>query len=83
MNATADHPSGPARLMFALAGACAGYILLVPVGGDAIEWLLWHIEHLTDIPGLSGLFLLLLSPLAFLAGCFLVDWVLAGFRRAS
>ena len=73
-------PSGPSRLALALVGAATLYVLMVPLGGDAIQWLLWQIEHLTDIPGLSGLFLLMLSPLGFLAACFVVDWVAAGFQ---
>ncbi len=75
--------NGGLRLMALLGLGGFGYYVVFVAGGNALRELLWRIEHITHVPGLSGLFLLFMSPLAFLAVCFAVDWVAAGFREVQ
>jgi len=70
---------GPARALLAvLLVAAIGLAIFGPAGNVLYKALLW-IEYLSNTPGVSGFALLMLSPLAFLAACFLVEWVVEGF----
>ena len=72
---------GPARAALAvlLVGAVA-LSMFGPVGNVLYKALLW-VEYLSNTPGVSGFALLMLSPAAFLAACFLVAWVVEGYRK--
>ena len=72
---------GPARALLAV-GLVGGLALSIvgPAGNVLYKALLW-VEYLSNTPGVSGFALLLLSPAAFLAACFLVEWVVEGYRK--
>jgi len=72
---------GPLRAVLALllVGAIA-LAIFGPAGNLVYKALLW-VEYLSNTPGVSGFALLLLSPAAFLAACFLVEWVVEGYRK--
>jgi hypothetical protein len=72
---------GPLRLVIA-ALLAAGILLAIfgPAGNLVYKALLW-VEYLSNTPGVSGFALLILSPGAFLAVCFLVEWVVEGYRK--
>ena len=50
----------------------AAFLIVVSLRSEVIKvWLRW-IEFLSNVPGLSGLLLLMLSPVIFLLGCLAV-----------
>ncbi len=71
-------PRGIARLgtVLALVVICAAFPETL---GGAIATVLQWTEGRASRPGLSGLVLLLMSPIAFLALAYLVRWVVDGF----
>ena len=61
--------------------ACVGVsVIAAIVFKDALYSVLRWIDMLAPKPGLSGLLLLVLSPVVFLLLAALVRWVVAGFR---
>jgi hypothetical protein len=71
---------GTTRLLAALVLGALGYWLLFVVGGNAAATLLRRIEYLSNMPGLSGFVLLILSPGLFLGFCFVVEWIRTGYQ---
>ena len=50
----------------------ATFLIVVSLRSEVVKvWLRW-IEFLSNVPGLSGLLLLMLSPVIFLLGCLAV-----------
>ena len=50
----------------------ANFLIVISLRSEVIKvWLRW-IEFLSNVPGLSGLILLMLSPVIFLLGCLAV-----------
>ena len=79
--AVAHSGRGGFRLAAALCGTALGYHVIFVAGADALVALLRRIEYLSNMPGLSGFVLLLISPGLFLAFCFVVGWVAEGFQK--
>ncbi len=71
--------SARAALAVLLVGGLA-LSMFGPAGNVLYKALLW-VEYLSNTPGVSGFALLLLSPATFLAACFLVAWVVEGYRK--
>ena len=69
---------GLRRAAVVVAAAAALIVLVVATGGSIERFLHW-IDFLAPMPGLSGLALLVLFPLAAAALFFAVNWVVAGF----
>ena len=74
-------PRGVLRLA-AAGGAALALVLLLVVCREPVHAALGWIDRLAPKPGLSGLALVVLSPVAFLALLGAVEWVLAGFGRS-
>lgn len=76
----ASRALGTMRLLTALLVGALGYWLVFVVGGNAVVALLRRIEYLSNMPGLSGFVLLLLSPGLFLGFCFVAEWIRTGYQ---
>ena len=50
---------------------------------EATVAFLYLIEYLSEMPGLSGAFLLVLAIVLFGVGCFVANWIASGFRQAE
>ncbi len=77
---TAHMRIGIRRLTWVCSAVAAAYVVIIELLGDFFAALLLSIEQLSDTHGLSGAVFLVLSPFAFLAACFAVDWIVAGFK---
>lgn len=76
----ASRALGTTRLFTALLFGALGYWLIFVVGGNAAAALLRRIEYLSNMPGLSGFVLLMLSPGLFLGFCFVAEWIRTGYQ---
>lgn len=57
-------------------------VIALLAGAEFVDAVLRWIDRLAPKPGLSGLALLFLSPVAFLMLLGLVEWILNGFGRS-
>ena len=74
-------PKGPVRLAIACSAGVA--VVVVPtVFSEPVYAALRWVDRLAPMPGLSGLALLVLSPVAFLLLLAVIEWVLQGFGRS-
>lgn len=77
-----DNHQGWIRLMTSLIATAA----LSATYGIWVEWVraaLHWVDHLAPKPGISGLLLLALSPVAFLVVVFILRWIAKGFKAPT
>jgi len=71
---------GLRRLSTAVLFLGAAYFVVFVLGWETLVAFLRWLEYLSDTRGLSGFFFLALAPVLFIAACFGVDWIAAGFK---
>jgi hypothetical protein len=71
---------GYTRLALALVALAGGYVVFFVLFTDAFPRLLKWIEFLAPAAGLSGLWVIFMIPVAFLAFVFASGWIVAGFK---
>ena len=72
--------NGLRRLSAALLVLAAAYFTIFVLGWEILVAFLYWLEGLSDTHGLSGFFFLAISPIVFIATCFGIDWITAGFN---
>ena len=72
------------KRLCAVVGTVTGIALLVFAleAGAVIGFLYW-VEYLSAMPGLSGALILFSMMGGFVALCFVVNWIAAGFRESA
>jgi len=71
--------TGLTRLTLTLVGLGAAYVAVFDWAWPFLVAFLHWLEALSDTHGLSGFVFLALAPVGFLAACFGIDWIAAGF----
>ena len=75
-------PNGWTRMLIVTACAATGYVVLALLWEELQSLLRW-IDWLAPRPGLSGIALLALSPIAFMVLVAIAHWVNLGFKSAD
>lgn len=75
--------AGWIRLFITLAILALAYLILFGINPSAVQNFLIWIEFSSASPGLSGAFILFSMIVIFLCGCFVINWIISGFKRAG
>lgn len=78
---TTNLPNGLMRLCLALAVSGALYLAVFVLAKEPLQRFLKWLDFLSAAPGLSGLALLVVIPVVFLAALIIAQWVILGFKK--
>ena len=80
---TQNSTVGWLRLISTLALAGGGAYFIFALNSAAVLELLIWVEFTSGSPGLSGVFIMVSVIAIFTIGCYVANWIAAGFRRAE